>query len=454
MLARFVRIGDVPFGSDLSGKRRICAQRNNFVGINAEGRKARRAVYRSVDASVLHGSQRNRIGRTVARTDFHRRSRHGKAAGTGAVRNRQIVQRTPRGQAIHRVGIGHAVHKVFIGTRFVFINIRHVYAFAVSGFRHRLSAHREGHGAFHRFVHGEGVFLCAEHCRNRHRFARHGELIAVKRRPFSVVVKRNGIACVRIVAGNSQAFQRFLIIDSDPDRHIVADFGFVVCFQLAAGRGSRGAIRCDRVDRNAEFGGNEDVRRGHGEFVFIIAQGCHRIGRAVFIRYGDASHRVAAVGVRIRSHLDGPALLGKVEIRRDRAVFGFSVHDDAVLRLLGDPFKVGVNVQVAAADKDGINAVFRDLSHIRSDVQLTAVVAVSVHQTQGVRHIAVAVAGLDRQRDRFVVLYSDERFVRHYHAALHIVNENEALVVAFAEGCRNQHVCRRHREGDRVRRGM
>ena len=125
-----------------------------------------------------------------------------------------------------------------------------------------------------------------------------------------------------------------------------------------------------------------------------------------------------------------------------------------MLRLLGDPFKVGGNVQVAAADKDGINAVFRDLSHIRSDVQLTAVVAVNVHQAQGVRLIAVTVAGQDRQRDLFVVLRLHKRFVRHYRAALHIVDENEALIVAFAETRRNQHVRGRHREGDRVGGGM
>ena len=255
-----------------------------------------------------------------------------------------------------------------------------------------------------------------------------------------MVVKRYGIPCARSVAGHGQTLQQELVKHGEPDRHVVAGFGFFVRFQLAAGRCGRGAIRCDRVDRNAEFGGNEDVRRGHGEFVFIIAQGCHRIGRAVFIRYGDAFNRVTAVGVRIRRHLDGPSLLGKVEIRRDRAVIGLAVHDDAVLRLLRDPFKVGVNVQVAAADKDGINAVFRDLSHIRSDVQLTAVVAVNVHQAQGVLRIAVAVAGLDRQRDQFVVLLPHERFVRHDRAALHIVDENEALIVAFTEGRRNQHV--------------
>ena len=269
-----------------------------------------------------------------------------------------------------------------------------------------------------------------------------------------MVVKRNGIIRAGAVAGYGQAFQQGLVEHGDPDRHIVAGLGFFVRFQLAAGRRGRRGVRCDRVDRDAEFSGNKNVRRWHKEGVFIIAPVCHGISRTGRIRHGDAPHRVTAEGVRVRRHLDGPSLLGKVEIRRDRAVVCLAVHDDTVLRLLGDPFKVGVNVQVAAADKDGINAVFRDLSHIRSDVQLTAVVAVNVHQAQGVRLIAVTVAGQDRQRDLFVVLPPHEHFVRHYRAALHIVDENEALIVAFAETRRNQHVRGRHREGDRVGGGM
>ena len=454
VLARFVRISDAPFGADLLGKRGNCAQHDGFIRVNAERRETRRAVYRSVDAAVLHGGQRDRIGRAVACADLHGRRGHGKGTGTRAVRDRQIIQRTPRGRAVHRVGIGHVVNEVLVSPCFVFINICYVNPFVVSGFGHRFAVHRKGHGAFHRFIHGERVFLRSERGRNRHGFARHGEFVAVERGAVPVVVKRNGIACVRIVAGHGQAFQQELVKHGDPDRHVVAGLGFFVRFKLAAGRRGRGAVRCDRVDRNAEFGGNEDVRRGHEEGVFIIAPVCHGISRTGRIRHGDAPHRVTAVGVRIRRHLDGPSLLGKVEIRRDRAVIGLAVHDDAVLRLLRDPFKVGVNVQVAAADKDGINAVFRDLSHIRSDVQLTAVVAVNVHQAQGVRLIAVTVAGLNRQCDPFVVVYSDERFVRHYRAALHIVDENKVLVVAFAEGRRNQHVRGRHREGDRVRRGM